>query len=103
MVSGDVSPPKLLGLPPTKIIEEDIDTVRNLVEEKSNSSISLPTLTFNSFPELVNTVERYAASLNKDQIITAVNGILPRAKACIESDGGAFEYKLKSFKKRLNR
>ena len=57
----------------------------------------------NSLPELVNTVKRYAASLNKDQIITAVNDILPRAQACIESDGGAFEYKLKSFKKRLNR
>ena len=41
----------------------------------------------------MNTVERYAASLNKDQIITAVNDILQRAQACIESDGGAFEYK----------
>ena len=46
----------------------------------------------NSFPELVNTVERYAASLNKDQIITAVNDILPRAQACIESDARTFEY-----------
>ena len=35
--------------------------------------------------------------LNKDQIITNVNDILPRAQACIESDGGAFEYKLKCF------
>ena len=43
----------------------------------------------NSLPELVNTVERYAASLNKDQIITAVNDILPIVKACIEYDGGA--------------
>ena len=57
----------------------------------------------NSLLELVNTVERYAASLNKDQIITAVNDILPRAQTCIVSDGGAFEYKLKSFKKRHNR
>ena len=55
----------------------------------------------NSLPELVNNVDRYAASLNKDQIITAVNDILPRAQACIESDGWAFEYKLKSFKKDL--
>ena len=47
-----------------------------------------------SLPKLVNTVERYAASLNKDKIVTAVNDILPRAQACIESDGGAFEYKL---------
>ena len=30
----------------------------NLVEEKSNSSISLPTPTSNSLPELVNTMER---------------------------------------------
>ena len=35
----------------------------------------------NSLPELVNTVERYATSLNKDQIITAVNDILQRAQA----------------------
>ena len=42
-------------------------------------------------------------TLNIDQIITVVNDILPRAQACIESDRGAFEYKLKSFKKRFNR
>ena len=51
----------------------------------------------------MNTVEWLAASLNKDQIITAVNDILPGAQACIESDGGAFEYKLKSVKKRFIR
>ena len=56
-----------------------------------------------SHPELVNNVERYAASLNKDRIITAVIDILPRAQTCIEFDRGAFEYKLKSFKKRLDR
>ena len=54
----------------------------------------------NFLPELVNTIEGYAASLNQDQIITAVNDILPRAQACIESDGGALEYKLKSLNKR---
>ena len=64
MASDDVSPSKFPGPPRTEIIEENIDTVRKLVEEKPNSSISLP--------ELVNIVERYAASLNKDQIITAV-------------------------------
>ena len=41
------------------------------------------------------TVERYAASFNKYQINTAVNDILPKTQTCIESDGGAFEYKLK--------
>ena len=71
----------------------------NLVEEKPNSSILLSTPTSNSLPELVNTVERYASSLNKYQIFTAVNDIQPRAHTCIESDGGAFEYKLKSFEK----
>ena len=56
----------------------------------------------NSLPELVNTVDRYAASLNKDQITTVVNDILPRAQSCIESDGRTLEYRLKSFKKRFN-
>ena len=96
MASGDVSPSKLPGPLRIKIIDENVYTVRNMVEEKPNSSISLPAS--NSLPELVNTMERYSAS-----IITDVNDILPRAQACFESDGGAFEYKLKSFKKRLNR
>ena len=39
MAYGDVSPSKLPGPPRTKINEENIDTVRNLVEEKPNSSI----------------------------------------------------------------
>ena len=60
-----------------------------LVELRKNS--------LNSIPEIVYTVERYAASLNKDQIITALNDILPRAQACIEYDGGAFDYKPKIF------
>ena len=89
MASGVISPSQQQNY------RRNIDTVRNLVEETPNSSISLS--------ELVNTVERYAASLNNDQIITAVNDILPRAQACIESDGGVFEYKLKSLKKRFNR
>ena len=65
--------------------------------------IELRKNTPNSITVLVNTVERYAASLNKDQIITAVNNILARAQSCIESDRGTFEYKLKSLNKRLNR
>ena len=103
MASCDVPPSKILDPYRTKINEEKIDTLRNRVEEKPNSSISLPTPISNSVSELVNSVERYAASLNKHQIIAAVNDILARALACIESDGGAFEYKLKSFKKKLNR
>ena len=84
-------------------MEENIDTVWNLVERKPNCSISLPTPTSNSLPELVNTVVTYAASLNKDQNITAVDDVLPWAQAWIESDVGAFYYKLKSFKKILSR
>ena len=35
ITSGDVSPPMLPNLPRTKIIEENIDTVTNLIEESS--------------------------------------------------------------------
>ena len=59
---------------------------RYLVEEKPISSIFLPIPTSNSLPELVNSVERYDTRLNQDQIITAVNDILLRAQACIESE-----------------
>ena len=47
MASGDVSPSKLPGPPKTKITEENIDTVGNLVEEKPNSSISEVLTTMN--------------------------------------------------------
>ena len=40
MASGDVSPSKSRGPPRTKIIEENIDTIKNLVGEKPNFSIS---------------------------------------------------------------
>ena len=55
----------------------------------------------NSFLKLLNTVERYTVSLNKDQIITAVNDIILIDQACMESDGGAFEYKIKSLQKNV--
>ena len=71
--SGDVCPFNLSDPPRTKMIEENIDTVRNLVEEKLNFSIFNPP---NPLPELVNIVERYAGSLNENQIITAFNDIL---------------------------
>ena len=44
MASGDAFPSNLPGPPRTQINEQNIDTVNNLVEEKPNSSISLPTL-----------------------------------------------------------
>ena len=49
-----------------------------LVELKKNPQ--------NYLTELVNIVERYATSLNKHQIVTAVADTLPRAQACVESD-----------------
>ena len=64
MASGDVF--KLPDVPRTKIMKENIDTVRNLLEEKPNFSISLSTPTSNSLPELVNTAEGYATRFNKD-------------------------------------
>ena len=45
MASGDVFPSKLPGHLRTQIIEENNDTVRNLVEEKPNSTIFLLTPT----------------------------------------------------------
>ena len=47
MASGDDFPSKLSGLPQTKIIEENIDTVRNLVRKAQlfhfPSNFQLPT------------------------------------------------------------
>ena len=60
IASSDVSPSKLPGPLRTKIIEKNIDTVRNLVEENPNSSISLQTLNSNPRTELVNTTKTYA-------------------------------------------
>ena len=49
MAFCDVSPSKISGLPRTKIIEENINTVRNLVEEKANSSTSDVSTAMNLF------------------------------------------------------
>ena len=90
---GDVSPSRSSSIQSYR--RKHWYSKKNLFQEKDNSFISLS--------ELVNTVERYAAILNQGQLITSVNDILPRAQDSIKSDGGAFEYKLKSFKERLNR
>ena len=50
MVSGDVSLSKLPGPLQTKIIVENIESVRNLVEQKLNSSISLVFTAINLSP-----------------------------------------------------
>ena len=49
MASSSISPSELSGPPLIKIIEDNIDIVRNLVDEKPNYSISLPTPTPTSF------------------------------------------------------
>ena len=38
-------------------------------------------------------------SLREEDVVKASRDILIRAKACKESDGGPFEYKLKKFKR----
>ena len=49
MASSDFSPSNLPGPPRTKIIEENIDTVRNMVDKKSNFSISEVSTAMNLF------------------------------------------------------
>lgn len=53
-----------------------------------------------SLDELKETVEVYSNTLEKEEIIKACRDILPRADACIQSGGGAFEYKLKKIKRK---
>ena len=45
----------------------------------------------------------FADSLDREEITKSARDILIRAKACKEAQGGAFEYKLKKFKRSLNR
>ena len=45
--------------------------------------------------ELKSTVDAFANLLSPQQVESAVKNILPRARACIERNGGAFEYRLK--------
>ena len=47
-----------------------------------------------SLDELINTVNQFACSLEEEAIRKACNNIKFRAQACIESDGGPFEFKL---------
>ena len=49
--------------------------------------------------ELQETVEDYVDSLGGDAVVKASRDILIRAKACKESGGGPFEYRLKKFKR----
>ena len=49
--------------------------------------------------ELKETVNEFAASLTPEEIKKAVGDIIPRAEACLLSNGGAFEYRLKKHKR----
>ena len=44
-------------------------------------------------------MEEFSDRLEKQEVIKACRDILPRAAACIERGGGAFEYKLKKMKR----
>lgn len=52
-----------------------------------------------SIEELKQTVTEFANSLTPEEIKKAVGDIIPRAEACIMSNGGAFEYRLKKHKR----
>jgi hypothetical protein len=52
----------------------------------------------NTLEELMETVNEYSDSLEKEEIMKAVGNILKRAECCIEAEGGAFEYKMKKAK-----
>ena len=52
-----------------------------------------------SIEELKHTVTEFANSLTPEEIKKAVGDIIPRAEACIMSNGGAFEYRLKKHKR----
>ena len=75
MASDDVSLSILSGPPRTKIIEENIDTVRNLVEEKPNSSISEVSTAMNMSPGTMwkifrKTLRKYPYKLKTVQSFT---------------------------------
>ena len=46
--------------------------------------------------ELIATVEEYKDSLDEQEARETRRSMLPTARTCIESGGGAFEYKLKN-------
>ena len=46
--------------------------------------------------ELIATVEEYRSSMDEQEAREARRSMLPTARTCIETGGGAFEYKLKN-------
>ena len=87
MGSSDIFPSLHVFLEP-KLLKKNIDTVRNPLEKNVNLF---------HFPSRASERCRKIpdSSLDKEQIVTAVNAT--RAQACIDSDGGAFKYKRKYF------
>ena len=56
----------------------------------------------NTMEELVETVNEFTDSLEREEVRKAVGNIVKRAESCIEAEGGAFEYKLKSKRNRVD-
>ena len=50
--------------------------------------------------QLRDIVEEYTSNMDTREVLEACRDVLLRARACIQSKGGAFEYKLKKFKRR---
>ena len=106
MASGDVFPTKLTGPPRTKIIEENIDRVGNLVEEKPDFSFSEVSTAMNLSTGILcvwkilrKTLRKYLCNLKLSKVLLINTNYVEYIFAI----GRAFEYKLKSFKKRLDR
>ena len=49
----------------------------------------------NTMEELVETVNEFTDSLEREEVRKAVGNIVKRAESCIEAEWGAFEYKFK--------
>ena len=56
----------------------------------------------NSLEELKNTVNDFADRLTREEVIKSARDLHIRAKCCKEAKGGAFEFKLKKYKRDLN-
>ena len=53
-------------------------------------------------PPAQDTVDEFVHNLDRRMVIKSARDIQVRAKACKEAKGGAFEFRLKKFKKNIN-
>ena len=101
MSFGDVSPFKLQGPPRTIIIEEYIDTIK-----KSGPTLPFPRCQQQWTCLRVLCGRFWGKHWENIHINLKLFKVLPINTNCVEYNfafGGVFEYKQKSFKKRLNR